>query len=356
MSKAFNVLDNFFGKNLDKQYLLDMTYITMNNTESIVSAKANTHQPPHTAPWLALVKTLQDIVTDETDGTINITGDTVKRWLARRGIDYVDFLAPIVQYVKDFRNDNKTESFGTYGEENDDDYLEESIKVGDNVKVSTPGNNFYNGRTGVVDYVKDDIVTVTFDDKKSPKLNNFDLNQVSKITKSGSTKESYYSYDYQPVDAYPGDYVDFGPYGKLYICKDLGDKYWVTDEESDAGNPNAQGWYIDKDLARNIIYSGNDFEDDDYFEESTITEDSDFDDFDIGPQSDEYEDDTDFLNDEEDTTPHKVIAEYSDGSKVTYIYEGTVDGETALGRAERHMKNSKDIVAYTIDGKRTEKF
>lgn len=78
---------------------------------------------------------------------------------------------------------------------NDDDYLEESIKVGDNVKVLTPGNNFYNGRTGVVDYVKDDIVTVTFDDKKSPKLNNFDLNQVSKITKSGSTKESYYSYE-----------------------------------------------------------------------------------------------------------------------------------------------------------------
>ena len=46
-------------------------------------------------------------------------------------------------------------------------------KVGDKVKVSTPGNDYYNGRTGVVDYAEDDIVTVTFDDKKSPKLNNF---------------------------------------------------------------------------------------------------------------------------------------------------------------------------------------
>lgn len=72
--------------------------------------------------------------------------------------------------------------------ENDD--LDESIKVGDKVKVTTPGNNHYDGRTGVVDYTGDGIVTVKFDDNNSPKLNNFDLNQVTKIDESKSIKEN----------------------------------------------------------------------------------------------------------------------------------------------------------------------
>lgn len=71
--------------------------------------------------------------------------------------------------------------------ENDD--LDESIKVGDKVKVTTPGNNHYDGRTGVVDYTGDGIVTVKFDDNNSPKLNNFDLNQVIRIDESKSIKE-----------------------------------------------------------------------------------------------------------------------------------------------------------------------
>lgn len=62
--------------------------------------------------------------------------------------------------------------------------ISESINVGDKVKVTTPGNNHYDGRTGVVDYAEDGIVTVKFDDDKSPKLNNFDLNQVTRIDES----------------------------------------------------------------------------------------------------------------------------------------------------------------------------
>lgn len=69
--------------------------------------------------------------------------------------------------------------------------ISESISVGDKVKVTTPGNNHYDGRIGVVDYAEDGIVTVKFDDDKSPKLNNFDLNQVTKIDKSKSIKEGY---------------------------------------------------------------------------------------------------------------------------------------------------------------------
>ena len=62
--------------------------------------------------------------------------------------------------------------------------ISESINVGDKVRVTTPGNNHYDGRTGVVDYAEDGIVTVKFDDNKSPKLNNFDLNQVTRIDES----------------------------------------------------------------------------------------------------------------------------------------------------------------------------
>lgn len=63
------------------------------------------------------------------------------------------------------------------------------------------------------------------------------------------------------VVARPGDYVDFGSYGKLYICAVYEDQYWVTDEEEDAGNPDASGWYISKYLAEEIISSSEeDFE------------------------------------------------------------------------------------------------
>ena len=73
---------------------------------------------------------------------------------------------------------------------NESKSMDETIKVGDKVKVSTPGNDYYNGRTGVVDYTEDGIVTVKFDDNNSPRLNNFDLNQVIRINESKSIKES----------------------------------------------------------------------------------------------------------------------------------------------------------------------
>lgn len=88
---------------------------------------------------------------------------------------------------------------------NESKSMDEVIKVGDKVKVSTPGNDYYNGRTGVVDYTEDDIVTVKFDDNNSPRLNNFDLNQVTRINESKSIKEST-----------TGDYVEVA-----YICDGL---------------------------------------------------------------------------------------------------------------------------------------
>lgn len=105
------------------------------------------------------------------------------------------------------------------------------------------------------------------------KSNDWSLKLNESVSRSDIKLSIKESNEYQPVDAYPGDYVDFGPYGKLYICNDLGDRYWVTDEESDAGNPNAQGWYIDKDLARDIIYSDDDFEDEDFDIDESFSDD-----------------------------------------------------------------------------------
>lgn len=63
-----------------------------------------------------------------------------------------------------------------------------------------------------------------------------------------------------------GDLVDFGPYGKLYVCNaDYEEnKYWVTDEKENRDNASAQGWAISKNFAKRIIES---YEDDDEYDD-----------------------------------------------------------------------------------------
>ena len=65
-----------------------------------------------------------------------------------------------------------------------------------------------------------------------------------------------------------GDLVDFGPYGKLYVCNaDYEEnKYWVTDEKENRDNASAQGWAISKNFAKRIIESYED-DDDEYDDE-----------------------------------------------------------------------------------------
>ena len=64
-----------------------------------------------------------------------------------------------------------------------------------------------------------------------------------------------------------GDLVDFGSYGKLYVCNPNyhDDYYWVTDEEESRMNKNASGWSIEKNLAERVIESA--FDDEDYDDE-----------------------------------------------------------------------------------------
>lgn len=50
-----------------------------------------------------------------------------------------------------------------------------------------------------------------------------------------------------------GDFVDFGAYGKFYVLEDRGDRFWITDEESERNNPGAAGWYVNKHAVERII-------------------------------------------------------------------------------------------------------
>lgn len=60
----------------------------------------------------------------------------------------------------------------------------------------------------------------------------------------------------------PGDFVDFGQYGKLYVCAHQGRDLWVSDDEADRFNPDAQGWLVKASSATAIIERGGDGNDD----------------------------------------------------------------------------------------------
>lgn len=129
---------------------------------------------------------------------------------------------------------------------NESKSMDEVIKVGDKVKVSTPGNDYYNGRTGVVDYTEDGIVTVKFDDNNSPRLNNFDLNQVTKINESKSIKESAIS-RVEPVVKFRGKSshtftpdkkweIDFDEEGNVLARTRQGKPYYFSGHINDKTN------------------------------------------------------------------------------------------------------------------------
>lgn len=65
------------------------------------------------------------------------------------------------------------------------------------------------------------------------------------------------------LTVFQGDLVDFGAYGKLYVCNPEyhEDYFWVTDDEYERFNKHAHGWSILKDLAIKVIETSNDDED-----------------------------------------------------------------------------------------------
>ena len=75
-----------------------------------------------------------------------------------------------------------------------------------------------------------------------------------------------------------GDLVDFGPYGKLYVCNaDYEEnKFWITDEKQNRDDASAQGWAISKNFAKRIIESY----EDEYDDEDEEYDDDEYDEYD----------------------------------------------------------------------------
>ena len=90
-------------------------------------------------------------------------------------------LTILSEYRGPFGNIVYTLSKESADNESIDNIITEDITVGDTVKVNTPGNTYYDGRTGIVDYIDDGIATVLFDDGNFPKMNNFDITQISRV-------------------------------------------------------------------------------------------------------------------------------------------------------------------------------
>lgn len=96
-----------------------------------------------------------------------------------------------------------------------------------------------------------------------------------------------------------GDLVDFGPFGKLFVCDTTGSSFRVTSNFWDRANPNAKPVRtIDKTVAREIVGSyGPDAEEDDQAAlVDDIDEDEDDLDEDLGDE-DEDEDEITALDD-----------------------------------------------------------
>lgn len=73
-------------------------------------------------------------------------------------------------------------------------------------------------------------------------------------------------------DIQQGDYVDFGPYGKSYVCNPnfSDDYFWITKTRSERKNHSAMGWSMPKYQAEKIIETYEDCYDEDegkYIEE-----------------------------------------------------------------------------------------
>lgn len=54
----------------------------------------------------------------------------------------------------------------------------------------------------------------------------------------------------------PGDLVDFGGHGALYVISIFLKTFWVTDNKDDRFNCTADGWYVPKQKAVKILETG----------------------------------------------------------------------------------------------------
>jgi hypothetical protein len=108
-------------------------------------------------------------------------------------------------------------------------------------------------------YLQDNSGTMTDQVRKLPPEKVKEL--ADKLQQWVNAKQNEF-YPYSEIEQ--GDYVDFGPYGKLYVNQVNGKRSRVTDRKEDRFDPDAPGWYIDLRDAVRIIQAAADLDDEAY--------------------------------------------------------------------------------------------
>lgn len=103
--KAKEALSNYID---DIEYLTDQVLITVHNTEKLANDIANKRKPIHSLVWQSLLEIIRFDLGEP------LTSSQLKAGFRALGIDYKEFLKPVIKRIEEERQDALEESKGRY--------------------------------------------------------------------------------------------------------------------------------------------------------------------------------------------------------------------------------------------------
>lgn len=103
--KAKEALSNYID---DIEYLTDQVLITVRNTEKLANDIANKRKPIHSLVWQSLLEIIRFDLGEP------LTSSQLKAGFRALGIDYKEFLKPVIKRIEEERQDALEESKGRY--------------------------------------------------------------------------------------------------------------------------------------------------------------------------------------------------------------------------------------------------
>ena len=132
--KAKEALSNYID---DIEYLTDQVLITIRNTEWLANDIANKRKPVHSLVWQALLEIIRFNLGEP------LTSSQLQAGFRALGIDYKEFLKPVVERIEEERKDALEESKGTLIEilDNKTEKLDKDATVTDIFNILDEINN-----------------------------------------------------------------------------------------------------------------------------------------------------------------------------------------------------------------------
>lgn len=132
--KAKEALSNYID---DIEYLTDQVLITIRNTEWLANDIANKRKPVHSLVWQALLEIIRFNLGEP------LTSSQLQAGFRALGIDYKEFLKPVVERIEEERKDALEESKGTLIEilDNKTEKLDKDATVTDIFNILDDINN-----------------------------------------------------------------------------------------------------------------------------------------------------------------------------------------------------------------------